>query len=124
LGDAVVTGGRGYGRLACRHCGITGHLRKFSASKKKMLTTGVGYSRRAALRREQCDMHAVCLTLFGNVRAVGLKSSRFLVTARRSTMPKAVSSLQFAQRSYFSEFSAEELVDGQGEPVKEQGVLG
>jgi hypothetical protein len=59
LGDAAVTGGRGYWWLACRHCGSTGHLRKFSASKKKMLTTGVGYSGRAALRREQCDMHAV-----------------------------------------------------------------
>jgi hypothetical protein len=28
-------------------------------------------------------------------------------------MPKAVSSLQSVQRSYISEFSAEELVDGQ-----------
>jgi hypothetical protein len=27
--------------------------------KKKRLTTGVGYLRRAALRREQCDMHTV-----------------------------------------------------------------
>jgi hypothetical protein len=28
---------------------------------KKMLTTGVGYSGRAALRREQCDVHAMVL---------------------------------------------------------------
>jgi hypothetical protein len=37
----------------------TGHLRKFFPSMKKMLTAGVGYSGRAALRREQCDVHAV-----------------------------------------------------------------
>jgi hypothetical protein len=59
LGDAVLTGRRGYGRLACRHCGSTGHLRKFSASEKEMLAIGVGYSGRATLRREQCDVQAV-----------------------------------------------------------------
>jgi hypothetical protein len=51
-----------------------GHLQKFSPSKKKRLTTGVGYSGRAALRREQCDMHAI-----------GLRNIRCLVTARQAT---------------------------------------
>jgi hypothetical protein len=37
------------------------------------------------------------------MHAVGLKSSRFLVTARRSTMPKAVSFLQSVQRLYISD---------------------
>jgi hypothetical protein len=50
--------------------------RKFGRHRnqeKKMLTTGVGYSGRAALRREQCDVHAVGLMLLGNVHAVGLR---------------------------------------------------
>jgi hypothetical protein len=54
-----------------------------------------------------CDVHAVGLTLLGNMHAVGLKSRRFLVTARQSTMPKAVSSLQSVQRSYISDNEAE-----------------
>jgi hypothetical protein len=58
---AAGTGGRGYGRLACRRCRSTGHLRKYFPCKKKMLTTGVGYSGRIALRRDQCDVHAVDL---------------------------------------------------------------
>jgi hypothetical protein len=73
LGNAAVTERRGYGWLACRHCRTTGHLRKFSASEKKMLATGVGYSGRAALRREQCDVHAGEYTLLGNVQALGLR---------------------------------------------------
>jgi hypothetical protein len=59
VGDAAATGERGYERLACRHCGSTDHHRKLSASEKKMLATGVGYLGPAALRREQCDVHAV-----------------------------------------------------------------
>jgi hypothetical protein len=39
--------------------------------------------------------------------------------ARQPTMPKAVSSLQSVQRSYTSEFSAEELVVSPGEKRKE-----
>jgi hypothetical protein len=38
--------------------------------------------------------------------------------ARQPTMPKALSSLQSVQRSYTSEFSAEELVVNQGEKRK------
>jgi hypothetical protein len=39
--------------------------------------------------------------------------------ARQPTMPKALSSLQSVQRSYTSEFSAEELVVSPGEKRKE-----
>jgi hypothetical protein len=58
-------------------------------SKKKMLTTGVGYSGRAALRREQCD-----------VRAVGLRSRRFLVMARPLNNVKAEFSMSSGPRLY------------------------
>jgi hypothetical protein len=34
-------------------------LGKKMKKKKERLTTGVGYSGQAALRREQCDVHAV-----------------------------------------------------------------
>jgi hypothetical protein len=37
---------------------IQENLRKMEKMKKRV-TTGVGYSGRAALRREQCDVHAV-----------------------------------------------------------------
>jgi hypothetical protein len=53
---AAGTGGRGYGRLACRRCRSTGHLREYIPFEKKRLTTGVGYSGRAALRREQYNL--------------------------------------------------------------------
>jgi hypothetical protein len=35
--DAAGTGGRGYGRFACRRCRNTGDLRKFFPCEKKMV---------------------------------------------------------------------------------------
>jgi hypothetical protein len=58
---AARTGGRGYRRLVCQHCRSTGHLRSSSHVKRKCLAIGIGYLGRKALRREQCDVHAVGL---------------------------------------------------------------
>jgi hypothetical protein len=35
--DAAGTGGRVYGRLACRHCRSTGYLREYIPFEKKMI---------------------------------------------------------------------------------------
>jgi hypothetical protein len=65
-----------------------------------MLTTGIGYSGRAALRREQCDVHAV-----------GLRSRRYLVMARPLNSVKAAFSMWSDPRLYSqgssSQFSLE-----------------
>jgi hypothetical protein len=38
--------------------------------EQNMLTTGMGYSGRAALRRGQCNMYAMEWPLLGNVQAL------------------------------------------------------
>jgi hypothetical protein len=43
------------------------------------VTTGVGYSGRATLRREQCDMYAI-----------GLRSKHYSVMARQATEEEGV----------------------------------
>jgi hypothetical protein len=62
-----------------------------------MLATGIGYLGQAALRREQCDVHAV-----------GLRSRRYLVMARQATMGTVVFSAVRSQA--ILAFSSEEGV--------------
>jgi hypothetical protein len=50
--------------------------------RRKWLATGISYSGRAALRREQCDVHAVCLR---GRRVVGRKVT-LTSTDRKSVM--------------------------------------
>jgi hypothetical protein len=49
----------GGGRYSERESQSDGWKKIKKKKKNKRLTIGVGYSGRAALRREQCDVHAV-----------------------------------------------------------------
>jgi hypothetical protein len=55
-----LLGASGSGRCSERESRVS------NRGKKKRLTTGVGYSGRAALRREQCNMHACLRPLLSN----------------------------------------------------------